>query len=144
MKPIKTQWIHSKDEENELDPETVLLCPVCESAPDYCQDHNHYLCQECKEPLELSGDQEFWECWTCPIPYAVAIPLIEEQGVRLTIITAINEVEALRIVDMQPDLGIILTGTKAEDKLTPQNKPKVYELDTFQEIFPEYYTENLN
>ena len=63
MKPIKTEWIIPEECDAE---ESILLCPVCESPPDYCQDHHHYTCPDCGEPLELDRMLENWECWTCP------------------------------------------------------------------------------
>lgn len=48
--------------------ESELLCPVCESLPDFWQDHSHYRCGRCESPLEIETndkDEEVWECPEC-------------------------------------------------------------------------------
>ena len=64
---IKSKYIHYEDCD-----EVDLLCPVCESPPDYCLDHNHYRCPDCHEPLELDcspydqdQSEEYWQCYSC-------------------------------------------------------------------------------
>ena len=41
--------------------DSILLCPICNDPPDYCQDHKHWLCSRCSEPLDINDDG-FWEC----------------------------------------------------------------------------------
>lgn len=60
LSKIPIQWVPTAEDE-----EAILLCPICESPPDYCQDHHHYLCEECEAPLDLDSQQEYWECSEC-------------------------------------------------------------------------------
>ena len=59
--------------EYEADPKTGevevgIACPECGDPADYCQDHSHWLCYQCHQPLSISfddNDDAFWECETC-------------------------------------------------------------------------------
>lgn len=59
-----------EDVDYEVDPdaETMVCCPVCGDPSDYCMDHNHWLCDDCEEPLEIGyndKDEPVWECEYC-------------------------------------------------------------------------------
>lgn len=49
--------------------DSYIPCPVCGSPPDYCQDHNHYYCEVCSEPLECQVEDVngnyIWACEHC-------------------------------------------------------------------------------
>lgn len=67
MKPVKVLHLPYEDCN-----ETYLSCPICESPPDYCLDHNHYKCNDCGDHLEIGsvldvyGDNnDYWYCQRC-------------------------------------------------------------------------------
>lgn len=41
-------------------------CPICGDPPDYCQDHNHWLCGRCGSPFEIEENEKGQEIWECP------------------------------------------------------------------------------
>ena len=60
---ILAKWVPFEDSDPD---ETYLACPICGDPADYCQDHHHWCCPECYEPLEIEHDNDiddhFWTC----------------------------------------------------------------------------------